>query len=48
MKRICFLLLAVATLAGIIAYMPHASGQFDGDSSPIYGSKSLLATAIGN
>ena len=33
MKRIGFLLLAVATLAGIVAYMPHASGQSDADSS---------------
>ena len=39
MKRIGFLLFAVATLAGIVAYMPHASGQSDGDSSPIYGIK---------
>jgi hypothetical protein len=38
-KRIGFLLLAVATLAGIVAYIPHASGQSDGDSSPIYGVK---------
>jgi hypothetical protein len=39
MKRIGFLLLAVATLAGTVAYMAHASGQSDGDSSPIYGVK---------
>jgi hypothetical protein len=39
MKRIGFLLLAAATLAGIFAYMAHASGQSDGDSSPIYGVK---------
>jgi hypothetical protein len=39
MKRIGFLLLAVATLAGIVVYMAHASGQSDGDSSPIYGVK---------
>jgi hypothetical protein len=39
MKRIGFLLLAVATLAGIVAYRAHASGQSDGDSSPIYGVK---------
>ena len=39
MKRVGFLLLAVATLAGIVAYMAHASGQSDGDSSPIYGVK---------
>jgi len=39
MRRIAFLLVAVATLAGIFAYMAHASGQSDGDSSPIYGVK---------
>jgi hypothetical protein len=39
MKRIGFLLLAVATLAGIVACRAHASGQSDGDSSPIYGVK---------
>ena len=39
MKRIGFLLLAVATLAVIVAYMPRASGQSDGESSPIYGVK---------
>src|ERR1700730_1055852 len=39
MKRIAFLLVAVATLAGIVAYVAHASGQPDGDSSPIYGVK---------
>jgi hypothetical protein len=38
-KRIGFLLLAVATLVGAVAYMPHASGQSDGDASPIYGVK---------
>jgi Cytochrome P460 len=39
MRRIAFLLLAVVTLAGIVAYMAHASAQSDGDSSPIYGVK---------
>jgi Cytochrome P460 len=38
MKRIGFLLLAVATLA-VISYMAYASGQSDGDTSPIYGVK---------
>jgi Cytochrome P460 len=38
MQRIAFLLLAVTTLA-IFVYMAHASGQPDGDSSPIYGVK---------
>jgi Cytochrome P460 len=39
MRGIAFLLLAVVTLAGIVAYMPHASGQSDGDASPIFGVK---------
>ncbi len=39
MKRIGFLLLAVATLAGSVVYMAHAAGQSDGGSSPIYGVK---------
>ena len=39
MKRVGFLLLAVVTVAGIVAHMAHASGQSDGASSPIYGVK---------
>jgi hypothetical protein len=39
MRRIGGLLLAVVALAGIVAYMAHASGVPDGDSSPIYGVK---------
>ena len=39
MKRIAFLLLAVAALSSVVAYVPHASGQSDADSSPIYGVK---------
>jgi Cytochrome P460 len=39
MKRIGFLLLGVAALARILAYRAHASGQSEGDSSPIYGVK---------
>jgi|SRR5580698_4018886 hypothetical protein len=41
MKRIGSLLLAVVTLAGIFvfAYMAAASGQSDGDASPVYGVK---------
>ncbi|MGA6985660.1 MAG: cytochrome P460 family protein [Terriglobales bacterium] len=37
MKRIAFLLLAIATLAGIAAYAAHASGQSDGEAAPIFG-----------
>ena len=39
MRRIVFLLLAVATLAGIGAYLVRASAQSDADASPIYGVK---------
>jgi hypothetical protein len=39
MKRIGFLLVAVATLVGVAAHMTQASGQPNGDSSPIYGVK---------
>jgi hypothetical protein len=43
MKRIGFVLLAVVTVAGIVAHMAHASGQSGADSSPdsspIYGVK---------
>ena len=39
MKRLGFLLLAAVTVAGIVAHVSHASGQSDGDSSPIYGVK---------
>jgi hypothetical protein len=39
MKRIAFMLFAVATLVGVVAYMPQASGQSEENSSPIYGVK---------
>jgi hypothetical protein len=39
MKRVALSLLAVVTVAGIIAHLANASGQSDGDSSPIYGVK---------
>jgi len=43
MKRIGVLLVAIATVAGVVAHMAHASGQSDADSSsnssPIYGVK---------
>jgi Cytochrome P460 len=39
MKRIAFLLVVFAALAGVAAYMAHASGQSGEDSSPIYGVK---------
>ncbi|HXM14359.1 MAG TPA: cytochrome P460 family protein [Candidatus Eremiobacteraceae bacterium] len=37
MKRIGFFLLAVASVACVVAFMVRASGQYEGDSSPIYG-----------
>ena len=39
MKRITFLLVAVAALAGAVAYLGTASGQGDGEAAPIYGVK---------
>jgi hypothetical protein len=39
MKRIAFLLVVVATLASVIAYMVPAFGQADNNSAPIYLSK---------
>jgi hypothetical protein len=37
MKRIAFLFVAVATVAGIFAFTAPASGRADEDASPIYG-----------
>src|SRR5271165_4542994 len=39
MKRIVFVLIGVAALAGVVAYMVPASGQADGEAAPIYGIK---------
>jgi hypothetical protein len=39
MRRIAFVLVAVAALAGAIAYMAPASGQADGEAAPIFGVK---------
>jgi hypothetical protein len=39
MTRILFLLVAIVALAGVVAYMAPASGQADGEASPIYGVK---------
>jgi cytochrome P460 len=36
---IVYLLFAVLTVAGVIAFTPRVSGQSEGDSSPIYGIK---------
>jgi hypothetical protein len=37
MRRIAFLLVAVATAAGVVAWMAPASGHAEGEASPIYG-----------
>jgi hypothetical protein len=39
MKRIAFLLVAVATVAGVVVWMAHASGHADGEAAPIFGVK---------
>ena len=39
MKRIALLLVAVAALAGVVAYMAPASGQADEEAAPIFGIK---------
>jgi Cytochrome P460 len=39
MRQIAFLLVAVAMVAGIAAYMPPASGQTHGEAAPIFVTK---------
>jgi hypothetical protein len=39
MRRSVFALVAVAALAGVVAYMALASGQADEEAAPIYGIK---------
>jgi len=39
MRRIAVVLIAVAALAGAVAYMPSASGQADGEADPVFGIK---------
>jgi hypothetical protein len=39
MKRVKLLVVAVATVAGVVAYIASASGQTDGEAAPIYGIK---------
>jgi len=39
MKRIAFSLVTLATLAGILAFTPAASGHADEEAAPIYGIK---------
>jgi hypothetical protein len=38
-RRIVLVLVAVAALTGVVAYMAPASGQADGEAAPIYGVK---------
>src|SRR5215470_131301 len=37
MRRIVFVLVAGVVLAGVVAYMAPASGQADGEATPIFG-----------
>src|SRR5215212_7094692 len=39
MRRIVGVLVAVAALAGVVTYMAPASGQSDGEATPIFGIK---------
>jgi hypothetical protein len=39
MRRIFSVLVAVAALAGVVAYLAPASGQADGEAAPIFGIK---------
>jgi hypothetical protein len=39
MRRVVFVLVAGATLAGVVAYLAPASGQADGAAAPIFGIK---------
>jgi hypothetical protein len=39
MRRVAVVLIAVAALAGAVAYMPSASGQADGEADPVFGIK---------
>ena len=38
-RRIVFVLVAVVSLTGVVAYMDHASGLADGQAAPIFGVK---------
>jgi hypothetical protein len=39
MKRLAFLLVAAASVTGVVVSMAHASGQADGEAAPIFGIK---------
>jgi len=37
MKVLAYLLVAVVALTGVVVYMGHASGRFDGGADPVFG-----------
>ena len=39
MKRIAFLLVAVAAVVGVVAFTSHASGRADDEAAPLFGIK---------
>jgi len=47
MTRIAFLLVAVVTVAGVVASMAPASGHADGEAAPIFVTKIPPDTATG-
>jgi hypothetical protein len=47
MKRIAFLLVAIATMAGVVVTMAPASGRADDEAVPIFGIKTPPDTATG-
>ena len=48
MKRFTFFLVAVATVAGLVALIAPAPGHASGESAPLSSPKSLTGTATGN
>jgi hypothetical protein len=47
MTRIAFLLVAVVTVAGVVASMAPVSGRADGEAAPIFVTKIPPDTATG-
>ena len=47
MRRFAYIFTAVATLTGVLVYMPHASGDAAGEAAQIFGTKFLPDTATG-
>ncbi len=48
MKRIAFMLVAVAAVAGVAIFTVAASGHGDGEAAPIFGVKIPADTATGD